>query len=141
MFLTWNYSKSEKPRQTPSILLNNYNNVQAIPLTINFENSILYGDLSNELKFDSSPNAAFNVKFENCLVKADNTINTTDPLIFISSIVNEEPQFKEVKNNNYSLTENSIALDKASEVFAKKVPFDIFGKSRLFLPDIGAIEF
>jgi hypothetical protein len=135
------YSKSDKPRQTPSVLLNNYNNVQSIPLSVNFENSILFGDLANELKFDSNTGAAFNLKFENCLVKADNTINTSDASVFINCLVNEDPKFKDARKNDYTLLENSPLIDKASVSIANKVPLDINEKNRLPLPDIGAIEY
>lgn len=135
------YSKSDKPRQTPSILLNNYNNAQSIPLNINFENSILFGDLANELTFDSNTGAAFNVKFESCLVKADKTINTDDVSIFNNCLVNQDPKFKDARKNDYTLLDKSPLLDKGNVAIANKVPLDINEKNRLPLPDLGAIEY
>ena len=143
----WNKST----RQFPVLLLNNYykdENENIIARTLDsayFYNCIMYGDLSSgdELKLDSSTSASFSYKFHNCLLKT--TLNTSGGK-YQNVIVNSEPYFNDLGNNDYRIR-NPLALpaviDKGDPAVSALYPDDLSGKSRFPNPpgDLGAYEY
>ncbi|MGA9637770.1 hypothetical protein [Flavobacterium sp.] len=131
-----------------SVSVNNYN-IGATPVAkdltqATFNNCIIYGSYSNELYLDKNDGAAFNYNFNNCLIKyfgsSTNPLYqfTTDPAHYTNIILNQDPNF-------YNITQNNFNIDKTSNAFAKgnqayKIPLDITGTTRTSPPDLGAYQ-
>ncbi len=137
-------------RQFPTLLLNNYYkdvNENVIPRNLDsafFYNCIVYGSLdSNEIKLDESASAAFNYKFRNCLLKTNLSTSSSQ---YENVIVNKEPYFYNVGNNDYRIR-NPLALpaviDKGDPAISALYPDDLNMRSRFPNPpgDIGAYEY
>ncbi len=137
----WKYSY----RNTPSIVLNNYykdyNQIIHTRPLINayFGNCILYGSNEEELLLDKNTNALFNFKFDHCLIRTK--LNTNDVNYYSSCIINSNPQFTDIENNNYKLKANSPAKSTGNQSVTALVPFDIEGVLRPSPASLGAYEF
>jgi hypothetical protein len=138
----WSYST----RVTPSLVLNNWykdvhNNINPRPLTkAYFGNCIIYGSVEEEILRDSLAGVQFNYKFDHCLLKTK--MSTGSPSRFINCLVNSDPAFADVSNNDYELSTGSAAIDKGSISIASYIPFDILRHNRTndIAPDLGAYE-
>lgn len=145
------------PRQFPALLLNNFitdeNNTAIVTdLTqANFNNCIIYGNDNPEILLDEVEDASvvFNFKFTNCLIRFDNTNNNTlkgpnydlnDTNLYVGTIFNQDPYFKNTNLNQLIIGEKSAAINKALQTFANQVPFDILNVNRTTTPDIGAYQ-
>ncbi len=134
----WDYSH----RNTPSILLNNYyegadGNIYIRDLNAaNFTNCIIYGNQANEIEFQEQELGAFNYSFDHSLLRIDSEINTATSN-YINCIINEDPLFKNYRENDFNLDSTSVAIDAATTTFINS---DIEGNTRN-TPDIGAYEF
>ncbi|MEG9326416.1 choice-of-anchor Q domain-containing protein [Salinimicrobium catena] len=141
-------------RLFPAVLLENEittaTNVQTIPLEkALFSNCIIYGNERQELLFNRNESAVFNFEFRNCLIRfedpsaefaSDLLYDFTDDSNYSGIILNENPFFWNVDNNDFSLQEGSPAIDTGNVSTANEVPFDILNVSRLPEPDLGAYE-
>lgn len=99
-------------------------------------NSVIYGNQTGEIAFDTIPNASINLNFDirNCLIKR--TPVGTDN--FYSNIFwNHNPLFTDLQNNDFTFPVNSKLNNNG---FFTSVPFDILGNPRNDPPDIGAYE-
>lgn len=113
-----------------------------------FNNCIIYGSYSNEMILDKKPEALFNYKFNNCLIKFNNTSNkyTTDPLYqfdtdpahYNAIILNKDPKFFNPNINNFSIDNTSAAFAKGNSIYL--IPLDILGITRTLPPDLGAYQ-
>lgn len=140
-----NYYSWSARRAETLILSNASDSETATPLQeCNFTNSIIYGSLSRELLLDNKhTSAAFNYRFTNCLIKADETDNSH----FINTIWNKNPLFRQLNGDgtytfNFELQKDSPAIGQADKIFALSLPFDLRGNSRIedTYPDIGCYE-
>ena len=138
------YNSSE--RVTPSVWLQNYyidiyGNTQLRGLSAYFGNTIIYGNIDNELMFVKNENTKFNVKFENCLVKQNNYSSFSE--YFTNCIYNIEPMLNAPDRMDYSLLSGSPAIDNGLLSLGKYYPIDRNGNSRILdnKPDIGALEY
>ena len=135
-----------------SVLVNNYY-TGAIPEVKNltaatFNNCIIYGSYSNELKLNKKAGATFEYQFNNCLIKFDNTSNqysndplyqfTTDPTHYNAIIQNKDPKFLKVAENKLNIDDTSAAFAKGNAAYL--VPLDILGSARTLPPDLGAYQ-
>ena len=133
----WDYGR----RSTPSILLNNYYEgidgqtyVRDLE-EASFTNCIIDGGLSTEVSFMKNDNGNFNYMFQNCLIKLDNSdVNSTN---YSDIILNKNPEFVNVSNNDFNLTESSSAINSG---ILTSFTNDISGNFRSE-PDIGAYEY
>jgi hypothetical protein len=139
--------ESYRTRTTPTIWLNNYYVFEGIPQIrplqkAYFGNCIIYGSGLNEIGFDTTFNNALNFKFENCLVRIADTINTTDTSRFKNLIKNISPNFVSESENNYELDTLSPAKDQGLMEIANYFIFDLNQNSRISdnKPDMGAYE-
>ena len=140
----WNYSI----RNSPSILLNNfyvdsYNNIQIRDLNkAFFGNCIIYGSLSTEISLDSNSLGLFNYKFDHSLIKIDPNINTNN-VKFKNIIKNSDPLFKDPFNSEFTLEENSPAIEVGDYQITQDnmLFFDIVQENRNNPPDVGAYQF
>lgn len=140
---------------------NNWNSSQQVTVSINnhnlnapsetkdltaatFNNCIIYGSYSNALLLSKKTTAAFNYKFNNCLIKFDSdTTNPdyqfdTDTAHYSDILLNKDPKF-------YNIQQNKLFIDNTSPAFAKGNPVfmissDILGKMRTSPPDLGAYQ-
>jgi hypothetical protein len=129
-------------RLSPSLYISNYyyNNIGTKipnPLTkANFGNCILYGNLDEEIMLDSDESTQFNYMFNHGLLKTEKSVS--DPLHYTDCIVNEDPVFVDVVNNNYAIDSISPAIQKGIPM---GVPLDINGVDRGQAPDLGAYQY
>jgi len=137
-------------RQDPNLAITNYyldpNDVLYVySMDAYFGNSIIYGNLSEEMLLDHDEGADFNYKFDHCLLKTE--MNIGDQELFPGCIKNQEPIFVNVYENNLALDTLSPGIDVGSINVINSSPFptiidkDILGISRISSPDMGAYEF
>ena len=138
-------------RTSPSVILNNFyiveNTVYPRPLErANFTNCIIDGSLLTEVEMIDtiqgvSVPAAFNFKFDHCILKVD-TMNISNEDHFSYILKNVNPGFVSTYNYDYHLDTLSPAKDYGDIEISKYFPLDLDNKSRLSDdgPDIGAYE-
>ncbi|MEI6695385.1 MAG: hypothetical protein WCO13_04890 [Bacteroidota bacterium] len=136
----WNYSL----RKTPSIVLNNYYTdindvIQLRPLeNAYFGNCIIYGNSEEECMLDKNAAAAFNFKFDYCLIKTIlSTSNTTN---YDHCKINQDPLFTNTSSNVLKLELGSPAKGSGNSAIGGLVPIDIGGNTRATNPNMGAWE-
>ncbi|MDT0295205.1 hypothetical protein ACFQ3R_05180 [Mesonia ostreae] len=139
-------------RQFPAVLIENLLETQENILVsdlieANFYNCIIYGNENLELLFSKSDEAAFNYKFENCLIRFNDFNNLyaenpaydfSNPALFENTVINEDPVFKDVRENLLQIGEESAANSLANPSTATFE--DIIGTVRGNNPDSGAYE-
>jgi len=138
-------------RSTSSVSITNYyfikNDVHLNDLqNAYFGNCIIYGGLEDEINLEKKAGAAYNVSFENCLVRT--ALASDAPALFTSCIRNEDPKFKNLEKyfHNFELDTLSPAKDMgALQVISgayRDISHDIKGNSRVSDagPDMGAFE-
>ena len=80
-------------------------------------------------------NGNFNYMFQNCLIKLDNSdVNSTN---YSDIILNKNPEFVNISNNDFNLTESSPAINSGT---LTSFTNDISGNFRAE-PDVGAYEY
>lgn len=144
----------ESVRSDVSVFLSNArrftdNTVYVGDLNFSFKNGIVYGNLQgdNELDAEGLPDAAFNWKFENSLIRLNNNdIEEGDPEHFMNCLFNENPEFKDNQGQDYGLKDASPAINAGDLNFVNEnpaIPDDLKGNSRVadIAPDLGALEF
>lgn len=146
----WNYGK----RDTPLLLLNNYYEISSGIIArdlsgADFENCIIFGANTNEIELDDNSGAAFEYKFNYCLLKTD--ISTSDANRFIGIILNpgsvvvdgqaHDPVFTDVAEHDFHLFGQSVAIDKGNAALTDTLNSDLDGNSRGAQPDLGALEY
>lgn len=100
-------------------------------LAITFSNSIIWGNLSEELFFDftsSNSRASF----------THNLIKTEEDTFSVHNIINNDPVFLDPEVYNYRLDSISPAINAG---FLNMVLVDIEGNPRDSLPDLGVYEY
>lgn len=114
-----------------------------------FTNCIIYGNRQLEVQFRRVRGPEFNFAFKNCLIRFDPSPSTELPVNdqdlydfesdrYTSLIRNEDPDFKDVRENQVWIGEESAANGKAMTPGAGA---DILGTMRnVDAPDIGAYE-
>ncbi len=137
-------------RQTPLVLLNNYQEVEGqapIPFDMAnayFGNCIFYGNLTEELGIDLVTTGTTNYLFDRCMVKIDpSETDVSDPVHYKNLIVNQNPKFDSTQVHRFMLKEESPAIDKGDPsitAHSGELFLDLEGKSRKLSPDIGAYE-
>jgi hypothetical protein len=133
----WNYTS----RRSPSVVMSNWyedinGQIQLRPLTrAEFDNCIIYGSMDDELVMNRNDMAAFNCRFNNCLVRT----RTEWLYMFNNTILNEDPLFKSVDEGDYQLDIHSPAVNKGSYTYIV-LPYDLAGNMRSNPPTIGAYE-
>jgi hypothetical protein len=99
---------------------------------VTIQNSIVYGDLEDELLFDLSGGADFQLAFNNNIFKS-----TIEELDTLGNILNQDPQFINPSQYDYRLDTLSPAKNSGAPI---GILFDLDGNERDELPDIGAYE-
>lgn len=115
-----------------SALDNNENQILA-PMEVQLLNNIVYGRISEEIRFYEQQEGNLNFSFSHNLFRS-----SIDILSENNSIRNQEPSFVNIENEDFRLGENSPAIDAA---LSSEISTDIQGKTRGIRPDIGAYEY
>ena len=155
----YNFGNAYVSHQTPILLLsnvvtvtdaNNNNTFYPEPLTSNFTNCAIYGNLTNEITFSNIDNldlARFHNSFSYCLMTTP-----ADTLGFFSTvntknIFNRDPRFKNPGANDFTPSDSVGYFSPLIDYCPTGVPTDIYGHNRPvsktsnpFKYDIGAIE-
>ena len=114
-----------------------------------FLNCIVYGNNDNELGFEKHVNGQFEYKFDHCLLKTEE--NTSDATRYINIVKNpasvtvdgetHDPVFNDFSENDYTLFDQSAAIDIGDENLTGTLTTDLKGDMRDNNPDLGAYEF
>lgn len=108
----------------------------------NWRNSIIWGNIQSELELGHNEDALFNYKFENCIIKVADSIDTTDPMIYQNIQKNIDPKFKSYGLYDYQLDTLSPAMNAGQKSYGEMVPLDLNNVSRVAdaAPDLGVFE-
>lgn len=111
-----------------------------------FRNCIIWSSNSRAFALFKNSNAAFNPKFDHCLLKFNNIGFETDPLyqfndnVFYLNIVrNQNPNFWDVSRNQLNINDNSGAIGVGKSEYTALVPNDILNVTRVG-SDAGAYQ-
>lgn len=136
-FAGYNYNFA---RTTPAIYLadNSTINPETFALSATFTNNIIWGNLTKELDYKQTGQKTFSLSFSNNLIK------TTIAIAGSENILNQDPLFINPRQENYRLSESSIAVDKglnlSSNAYFNILGNDLEGKLRSFPSELGAYE-
>lgn len=132
-----NYYAGTPNRQNPALYLSNSTQLYGLPYPTeaNFTNSIIYGNVSSgeEILITKDASTSFTYTFDHCLIRSsisgDNFVNCNTG----------SPEFVNTTNNDYHLGVFSYAINRGKQ--GVNVPYDLDGKTRGNIPDIGAYEY
>jgi hypothetical protein len=141
---------SRSARKSPAVFLNNYFFFEGSEISRDltkayFGNSIIYGNLQDELGLDAGSSGEFNYTFDHCFVRSNMDI-ASDPN-FISVTRNEDPLFIDTSIHNLIPDTLSPVMNIGSIQVVNNAPFnltfDFNGINRTSDegPDLGAYEF
>lgn len=114
-----------------------------------FRNSIIYGNQGEELLFNRDEATAFNFKFENTLIRFDDTFGSfedsefhqfDDTSRYENVLISMEPDFQNPNNNKLQIGEASAGNGQGNPAVAQQFPLDLIGTNRTTNPDLGAYE-
>ncbi len=134
----WNASV----RHAPSVYLSNYsydtlgNKIHNPLIKAYFANTIIYGTNDEEIELDSVPTTLFEAVFDHTILKT--RLKTTNPIRYISCMINKDPRFVDVSKLNYQIDSISPAIKAGMQL---GIPFDIRGVDRGDTPALGAYEY
>jgi hypothetical protein len=124
-------------RQTPTVYISDNillddNSTIVENIHVEIQNSIIDGDLEDEIIFDLEGGANYSFALNNNIIKT--TISDLDTL---GNILNENPKFIDPRAYNYRLDTLSPAKDHGTLI---GIEMDLDGNQRDELPDLGAYE-
>lgn len=138
----WNSST----RKTEALFFNNlYNNptdgnTYVVPFVCELNNSIIYGNRSDEFGTDFYPIQDTNYIFRNSLICTTRPHNNTN--FYESCIFNKTPNFINTSEFNYHLDTLSAAIDIGNPIYSTgALQFDLDGVERGGTPDAGAYQY
>lgn len=110
-----------------------------------FANSIITGNVGgdNELELGISEEAAFNFKFDHCLMQLSDSFDISDPDHYKQIIRGVDPKFKDPFGKlNFELDTLSPAKDQGLNHIGARFPLDLLNQKRTSdaAPDLGAFE-
>ncbi|MBN2806352.1 MAG: hypothetical protein JXR22_06810 [Prolixibacteraceae bacterium] len=108
----------------------------------NWRNSIVWGNIGSELELGHYKASMFNYRFENCIVKVADSIDTSDPEIYQNIFKNIDPLFIGYDRYDYQLDTLSPAKDTGLKKYGDLTPLDLNNVSRMadVAPDLGVFE-
>ena len=128
-------------RQGPSVIFSNNlvlddNSLIDEKLDVNLQNSIIWGDLKEEIQIEAGGNSDFLIQTGNSIFKTSLTVFEGNNSYL--STDTDFMTFENIENYNYTPDSLSPAIDNAR---LSGMSIDLYGQVRDSLPDIGAIEF
>ncbi|MGX1929087.1 choice-of-anchor Q domain-containing protein [Flagellimonas sp. 2504JD4-2] len=138
-------------RTWPTLALDNFstNSTQALE-EATFINCIVDGSMRLELSFQRDSGADFNISFENSMIQFNDSDNQfegnplydfSDTGLYQNIVLNEDADFTAPFQDQFTIGENSAAINAANPNIIPAIPIDILGNDRSPNPDIGAYEF
>ena len=123
-------------REDPAVVLSDNlvlanNSLLVSDLTVEMKNTIVWGNLREELLISNSGETSVTLDLTSNLFRADTTIG------FENNIFNEDPRFFDPRDQVYQLDTLSPAKDVGLDL---GIRFDLEGKERDTAPDLGAFE-
>ncbi len=146
---------SSRPRSTSSVVISNVliiTGKDGSKVTYNgdlekatFGNSIVYGNISQEIKLGNNDENTFNYLFDHCIIQVSDTFNTSDKDHYINVLKGNQadPLFMDpYEEYNYALDTLSPAKDFGKTEYGLQYPVDILNNDRTADdgPDLGAFE-
>lgn len=150
---------TENIRNFPALLVNNFQRSTGSDgseslitndlISANFTNCIVEGNQNLEFQLVQDNNAAFNFKFKNSLLRffdpggnlsGNPLYDFDDTTKYENIILNGEPDFKNVEQNELMIGQASDAIAAGDAAAAAAVPFDLLGVYRVPSPDLGAYQ-
>ena len=131
-------------RTTASVMLSNYveedGQVYEFPLLFEMGNSIVHGAQEQEVETAlSGTTVDTTYLFDHCLMKTTKFSNESPG--FNSCIFNEDPLFVDYRNFDMHISDAlSPAVGTGNPIIGSLVPYDLEGKSRVGVPDLGAYQ-
>lgn len=130
------------PRTTPSLFFTDQSSqANTSPFSLTLINNIIWGSLQDELIVEKKGGLSFTQSILHNLIKSrDNSLGS------FGNILNVDPLFKDVQQNNYYLNSGSPAINKGEDLitdpyFSSWLIRDLNGRVRLFPSDLGSYEF
>lgn len=113
------------------------NTVYERDLKLKVNNSVMYGNVENELVIDSLANSpyVFDVTFENCVYKSEEELSYT---YIINSIWNQNPLFVDTSEKDFKVQSGSPLIDAGNLINYTAQSIDGVARS---IPDIGVYEY
>ncbi len=134
-----NYGSSTINHQTPTFFTSNVLYCDFVPfiaeLILKVDNIIVYGSLDEEIEFEVNDTNFSEIIFDHCLVKTE---LQSDTIQFYSTITNQDPQFTDRTEDDYTIKDNSPCINAGKMT---SIMFDLNGNMRVDTPDIGAYEY
>lgn len=142
-------------RRQPTLSINNYTTiagedestteVEKELTEATFTNCFITGNNNQEFEFDKKEGSVFNFLFKNCMLKFSGSAEGDlylfeDNNYYQNNVLNGENHFRDTKNNDFQIGEESEAITKASLSEAQNTPLDILEIDRTVSPDIGAYQ-
>ena len=142
-------------RDSPSVSIANYftdadgNTSTADLLQADFTNCIIYGNERREYSLSKIEDAAFNFKFENCLLRfedptgefgQDPLYNFSNASLYSATKFNLDPFFQDTEKNNFNIEIGNSGAENFGIITTPPVPVDLNGKTRENPSDVGAYE-
>ncbi|HET8861087.1 choice-of-anchor Q domain-containing protein [Marivirga sp.] len=125
-------------RESPAALFsdsafdNNENEIIA-PISIQLVNNIIYGRITEEIRFLEAQEGNLNLSFSHNLFRSSIALLSEN-----NSIRNQGPEFNDISANDFRLKSTSPAINAG---LSTDISTDIQGQTRGNMPDIGAYEF
>ena len=110
-----------------------------------FTNCIIDGNNQQEISLDKNDTDTFQFLFTNCSIKYSSSENNplydfTNTTFYNTIFPNIDADYKDTQLNDFRIGEKSEAINKAQQIAADKIPFDILGIDRKINPDLGAYQ-
>ena len=156
MYNTGNVNVSH---QTPVVLLSNAVSTTPDgvnytfypqPITSNFTNCIIYGNLPNEITFSNFDNldlARFSNTFSYCSMTTPADTFNMFSKVSVGNLFNQNPQFVNPNGGNFTLSDSTGYVSPLIDYCPTGLPTDIYGQRRPvsltsnpYKYDVGAIE-
>ncbi|TRZ45179.1 hypothetical protein [Robertkochia solimangrovi] len=143
-------------RATPALLIDNYITTIDGSLTgsdlvmADFSNCIIYGNKNREFILDRYANAEFNFNFDHSLLHFEDLTGAFEDIpdydfsnteLYNTVTLNTDPLFRDPFIELFMIEDGSGAIDIGNVEKAQHLPDDLSGRSRLPLPDAGALEY
>ncbi|MEJ2003615.1 MAG: choice-of-anchor Q domain-containing protein [Cyclobacteriaceae bacterium] len=109
------------------------NTVLENPLNVTILNSIIWGNLPDEIEFSIGNEEVSELVFSNNIIRTEKFTESLET----SNFVNTDPEFIDPEVYNYKLMETSPAIDAGLQL---GIPNDLDGQLRDDFPDLGAYE-
>ena len=111
-----------------------------------FGNCIISGNTATELFLNSNGTNLFEFQFDHCLIKFETApagplYDFQDPLRYTNVLLNGDPDFWDITQQDFRINEASEARGRGSDEIGQRVPFDLLGTERTSPPDLGAFQY